>query len=161
MEARIGIVTVSDSRSAGEAEDLSGPAAAESLRALGFSRFETRLVPDEIEAIRAAILELCERCSAVFTSGGTGFSARDVTPEATAPLLERRADNLVELIRIRGLEHTPLSHLSRGVAGVRGSTLIVNLPGSPKGVRQGLQALAPLLPDLLSALGGEGCGHGC
>ncbi|MCB8933674.1 MAG: MogA/MoaB family molybdenum cofactor biosynthesis protein [Fimbriimonadaceae bacterium] len=161
MEARVGVVTVSDSRSAGRQEDQSGPAAVEALRAQGFCECETRLVPDEISAIQRAIAELCETCAAVFTTGGTGFSPRDVTPEATSTLLDRRADNLVELMRLRGLEHTPMSHLSRGIAGVRGATLVVNLPGSPKAVRQGLDALAPLLPDLLSALQGDGCGHGC
>lgn len=83
-----------------------------------------------------------------------------MTPEATLPLLERRADSLMELIRLRGLAFTPLSHISRGVAGVRGNVLIVNLPGSPKAVRQGIEALAPLLPDILAALGGERCSHG-
>lgn len=161
MEARIGVVTVSDSRSAGSQEDQSGPAAIDALRAQGFVAFETRLVPDEVDAIQDALCELCRTCAAVFTTGGTGFSPRDVTPEATAPLLDRRADNLAELLRLRGLEHTPMAHLSRGIAGVREATLIVNLPGSPKAVRQGLEALAPLLPDLLGALGGEGCGHGC
>jgi molybdenum cofactor synthesis domain-containing protein len=114
-------------------------------------------VRDEIDEIRGAILDLCGSCAAVFTTGGTGFSPRDVTPEATLPLIERRADSLAELMRLRGLEHTPFSHLSRGICGVHGSTLVVNLPGSPKGAAQGIEALAPLLPAILSALGGEGC----
>ncbi len=160
MAARIGILTVSDTRSAGQAEDLSGPAARASLKGLGFEDFEERLVPDEIHSIQTALRDLCTRCQAVFSTGGTGFSPRDVTPEATLPLLDRRADNLAELLRLRGLEHTPLSHLSRGVAGMRGATLIVNLPGSPKAVRQGIQALAPLLPEILAALAGDGCSHG-
>lgn len=160
MAARLGILTVSDTRSSGEAEDASGPALEEALRTLGYREFDRRLVPDEVPAIQAAILSLCEDCDAVFTTGGTGFSPRDVTPEATAPLLERRADSLMELLRIKGLEFTPLSHLGRGVAGTRGSTLILNLPGSPKAVRQGIQALSPLLPEILSALSGERCSHG-
>lgn len=155
MEDRLGVITVSDTRT--PADDRSGPAVMAALNALGYQRFEMRLVRDEVEEIQAAILELCETCLAVFTTGGTGFSHRDVTPEATAPLLDRRADSLTELMRLRGLEHTPFSHLSRGVAGTRGGTLIVNLPGAPKGARQGIEALAPLLDPIFSALRGEAC----
>ncbi len=146
----IGVVTISDTRS--WEDDRSGPAAVEALRALGYGHFELRLVRDEVEEIQAAILDLCSLSHAIFTTGGTGFSPRDVTPEATAPLLDRRADSLSELMRLRGLEQTPLSHLSRGVAGVRGHTLIVNLPGSPAGARQGIEALAPLIGPILEAL---------
>ena len=128
---------------------------------LGFADFELRLVPDEVGAIQMALGEMTETCMAIFTTGGTGFTPRDVTPEATAPLLERQAPNLAELIRLRGIEHTPMSHLSRGVAGVKGQTLIVNLPGSPKGARQGIEAIGPLLPSVLSQLRGDGCGHEC
>jgi molybdopterin adenylyltransferase len=160
MAACVGVLTVSDTRSRGEAEDLSGPALVDALEEFGFKDFLTEIVPDEVGAIQEAILRMCERCNAVFTTGGTGFSPRDVTPEATRPLLDRRADNLQELIRHRGLAHTPLSHLSRGVAGVRGHTLIVNLPGSPVAVWQGVEALAPLLPEILAALRGEACTHG-
>lgn len=155
----IGIVTVTDTRTVDT--DESGPTAQAALEALGYTDFEFRIVPDEIDAIQLAIKELCERCEAIFTTGGTGFTARDVTPEATTPLLDRPASNLLELIRLRGLEHTPMSHLSRGVAGVRGRTLIVNLPGSPKGAREGVEALGPLLPSIFSQLRGDGCGHLC
>lgn len=155
MEKCIGIVTVSDTRSS--ADDRSGPAVRSALNRLGYQRFELRLVRDEVEEIRSAILELCAGCVCVFTTGGTGFTPRDVTPEATEPLLEKRADSLAELMRLRGLEHTPFSHLSRGLAGVRGRTLIVNLPGSPKGAQQGVEALGELLEPIFSALRGEGC----
>ena len=151
--SRIGIVTISDTRTA--ANDESGPAAQLALTELGFFSFETRLVRDVILEIQAAVLDLCKSCDIVFTTGGTGFTPRDVTPEATIPLIERRADNLSQLMRLRGLEHTPLSHLSRGVAGIRGKTLIVNLPGSPRGARQGVEAIGALLPAILGALSGD------
>jgi len=153
--ARIGVITVSDTRDA--SSDFSGPAVVEALSTLGYREVETRLVRDEIPEIQAAIRAMAGECRAVFTTGGTGFTPRDVTPEATTPLIDRWAHSLVELMRLRGLEQTPFSHLSRGIAGIHGSTLVVNLPGSPKGARQGIEAIGHLLPPILSALEGEGC----
>jgi molybdopterin adenylyltransferase len=149
-EITIGILTVSDTRS--EETDLSGPAAAVALEELGFLKLERRICRDEAHEIADAIRALCSRCAAVFTTGGTGFGHRDVTPEATVPLLDRRADSLCELMRLRGAEKTPMSHLSRGVAGIRGKALIVNLPGSPAGAREGIEAIAHLLLPILEAL---------
>lgn len=159
MEARIGIVTVSDSRFAGDRVDESGPAIMKALKPFGFELFDSALVPDEIDAIQTVLKELSQTCQIVFTTGGTGFAPRDITPEATAPLLDKRADNLCELLRLKGLEHAKLSHMSRGVAGVRGGCLIVNLPGSPKACRQGIDALAPLLPEIIASLADDGCSH--
>ena len=159
MEARIGIVTISDSRFAGDNLDESGPVLINALKLLGFEHFETTIVPDEIGAIQSILQEVCARCRIVFTTGGTGFAPRDITPEATAPLLDKRADNLCELLRLKGLDHTKLSHMSRGVAGVRGSCLIVNLPGSPKACKQGIEALGPLLPEIVASLEDDGCSH--
>ena len=144
------MLTVSDTRN--EATDKSGPEAEAALRALGFQSIERKLCRDEITEIQASLKDLATRCKAVFTTGGTGFSPRDVTPEATLPLLDRRADNLSELMRLKGLEHTPFSYLSRGVAGVMETTLIVNLPGSPAGARQGIEAIGQLLPLILEGL---------
>lgn len=155
MSLVIGILTVSDSRT--PETDVSGPAIQETLFKLGYDHFEARLVADQRDLIAAAIRDLAEECAAVFTTGGTGFGPRDVTPEATLEVIDRRADNLAELLRLKGLEHTAMSYLSRGVAGIVGSTLVVNLPGSPKGAKQGIEALAPLLRAILSNLGGEGC----
>lgn len=122
---------------------------------LGALQVERQYARDEIEDITAAILDMAGRCDAVITIGGTGFGPRDVTPEATASLLERRADNLSELIRIKGLEKTPLAHLSRGICGSLGHTLIVNLPGSPAAAREGIEALAEVLPHALRMLRGD------
>ncbi len=154
MASRIGIVTVSDTRTA--ENDLSGAQARQALAQIGFSEFDYRIVPDEIEPIQQAILELCGSCQAVFTTGGTGFAQRDVTPEATAPLLDKRADSLCELIRLRALEETKFAHLSRGIAGVCRGVLVVNLPGSPRAVVQGIRAIGHLIQPIITNLI-EGC----
>ncbi|MDR3692658.1 MAG: MogA/MoaB family molybdenum cofactor biosynthesis protein [Fimbriimonas sp.] len=155
MAARIGILTVSDTRT--PETDVSGATARETLHELGFRDFETRIVPDEVDAIQSAILELCHNCHAVFTTGGTGFAPRDVTPEATAPLLEKRADSLCELMRLKGMGQTSFSHLSRGIAGICRGALVVNLPGSPKAVLQGIRAIAPLIGPIIENLNEGHC----
>lgn len=150
---RFGVITVSDSRT--DATDESGPAVEDALAATGALMFERAIVADEIGGIQDAILDMCSRCDAIFTTGGTGFSAKDVTPDATSQVIERQADSLSERMRIDGLKSTPLSHLSRGVAGIRGHSLIVNLPGSPAGAREGIESLAPLLPHILRMMRGD------
>ncbi len=152
---KIGVITISDTRSF--EDDLSGPAVVETLRELGFDSFTTMIIADDEGQIKHAIRHLCEECDAIFTTGGTGFSMRDITPEATAAILDRRADNLSELIRAKGLEHTPYSYLSRGIAGIIGSTLVVNLPGSPNAARQGIEAIALLIEPIIGNLRGDGC----
>ena len=152
MAARIGVITVSDTRSAGLAEDLSGPALVNALRAVGLTEFETAVVPDELVKIQAEIKRLADYCQAVFTTGGTGFSPRDVTPEATRLVIQKEAPGLIFAMLRDSLAVTPHAMLSRMVAGIRGQTLIVNLPGSPKAARENLETILPALPHALELL---------
>ena len=138
------VLTVSDGVHEGMREDRSGDTLAELLAATGFDVVR-RIVPDDAPAIAAAIAELSEDASVVLTTGGTGFAPRDVTPEATRGVIEREAPGIAEAIRADALQRTPHALLSRGVAGLRGATLVVNLPGSPGGCRDGFAVLAPAL----------------
>jgi molybdenum cofactor synthesis domain-containing protein len=156
---RVAIVTVSDKSSSGEREDSSGPAIRETLLAAGvpFSEVDYRVVPDERHDIAEALFHLSERADVdlVLTTGGTGLAPRDVTPQATLGAIEYEVPGIAEAMRAESLKVTPAGMLSRGVAGVRRRTLIVNLPGSPKAVRETLGAIAPALPHAISTLLGE------
>ena len=148
------VLTVSDGVHAGERDDASGDALEELLREDGFDVVR-RVVPDEQEAIAGAIGELAGEASLVLTTGGTGFAPRDVTPEATLKVLDREAPGIAEAIRADAVARTPHALLSRGVAGLRGATLVVNLPGSPGGCRDGFAVLRPALVHALELAAGQ------
>jgi molybdenum cofactor synthesis domain-containing protein len=173
---KVGILTVSDSCARGEREDLSGPAIQEQLQAAGcrpgavdasslqppasglFAVCDARIVADDRDAIARELVRFCDEqaCELVFTTGGTGLGPRDVTPEATASVCQRLVPGLGELMRAEGRKHTPYAMLSRAIAGLRGGTLIVNLPGSPRAVRECLEALAGVLPHAVEMMRGGG-----
>lgn len=149
------VVTVSDGVAHGARDDRSGDLAEELLRGAGLDVVERAVVPDERSEIEARIRALGDaEIALIVTTGGTGFGPRDVTPEATRAVIDREAPGLAEAMRRAGLEKTPMAALSRAVAGSRGATLILNLPGSPKGVRESLEAVLDVVPHALELLSG-------
>ena len=158
---RVGVLTVSDRCSRGEREDLSGPAIVQALPEEGFVVVLQAVVPDEKKTLVDTLRRWCDTydCDVILTTGGTGLSPRDVTPEATEKVIDRAWANLSAFLLIEGLKQTPFAPLSRGLAGMRGATLIVNLPGSPDGARAGTQTLLPLLPHAVAVLKAEATTH--
>jgi len=160
MKIKIGILTVSDRSYRGEREDLSGP----TIRRIVLERLDgviaaEGIVPDEIDAIAAELRSWSDgkKLDLILTTGGTGFSPRDITPEATMKVIERGVPGFNEAMRSEGFKKTPHALLSRGVSGIRGKTLIINLPGSPKAVAEGLSAVLPAIPHAIETLtGGPG-----
>jgi molybdenum cofactor synthesis domain-containing protein len=153
----VAVLTVSDSVSVGKRTDGSGPAVQAHLQRLGWHVATTAVVADDIPAIREQLIAFADsgEVCAIFTTGGTGVALRDVTPEATRAVVDREIPGLGELMRATGLRSTPYAVLSRAIAGTRGSVLIVNLPGSPKGAVESLDAIVELVPHVLQLLSGQ------
>ena len=150
------VLCVSDRCSAGVCQDKSGPLIKELVSHLGKTA-EFILVPDEKDEIEKALIYLCDdvKADVVLTTGGTGFAPRDITPEATKAVIEREAPGIAEAIRFKSLQITPKAMLSRAVSGIRGRSLIINLPGSPKAVRESLEFILPVLPHAVDVLSGD------
>jgi molybdopterin adenylyltransferase len=161
MLLRVAILTVSDRSYRGERVDESGPALASSLAAAGWRVAATRTVPDEQQQIRGALLAWIDGdiADVILTTGGTGFAPRDVTPEATQAVIAKETPGLAEVMRAAGLRVSPHAMLSRARAGIRGRTLIVNLPGSPKGATESLAAILPALGHAVALLRGDAAGE--
>jgi molybdenum cofactor synthesis domain-containing protein len=159
-----GILTVSDRSAAGEREDRSGPLLSELIEARGWKVYETAVLPDNQEILETRLKEWADQDSVdvILTTGGTGFAPRDRTPEATLNVIDRAAPGLAEVMRMASLRKTPYAMLSRAVAGIRNRTLIINLPGSPRGAKENFQAVLEVLPhavDLLQEKPGSEAGH--
>lgn len=149
------VLTISDSSSVGLRKDISGPAIVRELEAAGFKVLHSSVLPDEKDSISARLIECSEVTRLVITTGGTGIAPRDVTPEATLAVIERRIAGVEEKMRQDGARKTPFAALSRGVCGVRGKALLLNLPGSPAAAVESLQAVIGILPHALELLDGK------
>lgn len=151
----VAVLTLSDRGSRGEREDLSGPAIGEMLRAIGAEVKHYEVLPDEKEMIKERLLEYSRKVDMILTTGGTGLSPRDVTPEATLEVIEREIPGIAEAMRAESMKKTTRSMLSRAVAGVRGQTLIVNLPGSPKAAKENLEVILDVIPHAVEKIRGD------
>ena len=149
------VLTVSDSCARGVKKDLSGPAVTEALERTGFRVIARAVVADEREAIQEKLIEMCQSARLVVTTGGTGIASRDVTPEATRAVCQRLVEGIAERMRAEGMRKSRFAALSRGVCGVRGTSLILNLPGSPAGAVESLETVVDLLPHALELLAGK------
>ncbi len=152
---RAAILTISDRGSRGEREDISGPAISEMLKQIDAEVVSIDILPDEKYDIMNKLIELSQKADLVLTTGGTGLSPRDVTPEATMEIIEREIPGIPEVMRYEGMKITDRAMLTRAVAGVRGRTLIINLPGSPKAVRENLSVILSTLPHAIEKIKGS------
>ena len=154
---RVGVVTISDRGYRGEREDTSGEVIHKMVQGLGAEIAFSTVVPDEQEEIQKVLIQGADEMGLdlIVTTGGTGVSPRDVTPEATLEVIEREIPGFAEVMRMEGLKKTPHAMISRAVCGVRGRTLIVNLPGSPKAVQEGLEVIMPVLPHAIAKIQGD------
>jgi molybdopterin adenylyltransferase len=152
------VLTISDSCARGEREDLSGPAVEAGLAKNGFLIHSSSVIPDEQKKIEQAIVRLASEVQLIVTTGGTGIAERDVTPEATRAVCSKMLDGVAERMRAEGIKKTPLAALSRGVCGVCGRSLVLNLPGSPRGAVQSLEAVMDVIPHAFELLAGK-TGH--
>jgi molybdenum cofactor synthesis domain-containing protein len=154
---RAGVLTLSDKGSEGLRQDLSGPIIIEILKGLGISVEVSAIIPDDLTLIKERLTSWCDKQSLdlIITTGGTGLSPRDVTPDATLAVIDKRVPGMEEVMRLESLKKTPHAMISRAVVGVRKHTLIVNIPGSPKAARECLESIAPALPHALDKLGGD------
>jgi len=153
---RVGIITASDRGARGEREDLSGKVIMETISQIGGQVSSYWVVPDDLDALKEAMIKMCDQgIELILTTGGTGLSPRDNTPEATLAVIEKEVPGIPEAMRQKSLEKTPHAMLSRSRAGIRGKTLIVNLPGSPKAVKENLEVILPALPHAIEVLRGQ------
>jgi molybdenum cofactor synthesis domain-containing protein len=151
----VAVLTLSDKGSKGEREDLSGPLIRDMLKSIGAEITYYEILPDEKELIREKLIEFSRKVDLILTTGGTGLSPRDVTPEATLAVIDRQVPGIAEAMRLEGLRKTPRAMLSRAVAGVKGTSLIINLPGSPKAVKENLAVILDVIPHAIEKIKGD------
>ncbi len=152
---KVAVLTLSDKGSKGEREDTSGPAIEKLVKKIGAEVVSYDILPDEKRLIKKKLISLCKKADLILTTGGTGVSPRDVTPDATKEVIQYEIPGIAEAIRAASLKKTPYAMISRAVAGVRGETLIINLPGSPNAVKENLAVILPVLPHVLEKIKGS------
>lgn len=151
----VAVLTLSDKGSRGEREDLSGPLIATILKPIGADLKYYEILPDEKNMIKKKLMEYCGKVDLILTTGGTGLAPRDVTPDATSEIIDREVSGIAELMRFEGFKKTRRAALSRAVAGVKTNTLIINLPGSPKAVRENLDVILDIIPHAIEKIKGD------
>ncbi len=152
---KVAILTLSDKGSKGEREDTSGPTIERMIKKIGAEVSSYEIIPDEKALIKKRLLSLCKKADLILTTGGTGVSPRDVTPDATLEVIEQEIPGIAEAMRYKGLRKTPFAMLSRAVAGIRGKTLIINLPGSPAAVKENLSVILDCIPHAVEKIQGS------